>query len=76
LRYSRDIIKGKLFGELEYRFIEYKYNSTEFPLRQSIAGGNFSWRFTKRLSFSVNYEAEIQSQLLNNRIFTNIVQRF
>lgn len=76
LRYSRDIISGKLFGELEYRLLEYKYNGSEFPLKQSIAGGNFTWRFTKRLSFSINYEGEIQNNLVNNRIFTNIVQRF
>ena len=76
IRMSRDIVNGKLFGELEYRWVTYHYNHVEFPLQQSIVGANLSWRFTKTLSFAFNYEAEIQNKKLTNRIYTNLIKRF
>jgi hypothetical protein len=76
LRMSRDIIKGKLYGELQYRIADYAYQHTEAHINQSIAGCNLSWRLTKKLSFAVNYEGEIQTGHLNNRMYTNLIQRF
>ena len=76
IRMSRDIVNGKLFGELEYRWVTYHYNHVEFPLQQSIVGANLSWRFTKTLSFAFNYEVEIQNKKLTNRIYTNLIKRF
>lgn len=76
LRMSRDIIKGKLFGEVQYRIADYRYRNTETSIHQSIAGLNLSWRCSKNLSFAVNYEGEIQTERVNNRFFTNIIQRF
>ncbi len=76
IRASRDLIKGKLFGEMEYRIVEYRYNNVEFPLNQSIIGTNLSWRFTRNLSFGLNYEGEIQNQTVFSRFYTNLIQRF
>jgi hypothetical protein len=76
IRASRDLVKGKLFGELEYRHVSYTYTHVEIPLHQSIAGGRLSWRYSKKLSFSLNYEGEIQNQQINHRIYTNFIQRF
>jgi hypothetical protein len=77
VRLSRDIINGKLFGELTYRLVEYKYKSAEaFPLKQSIAGANLSWRINKKLSFSVDYEGEIYNKDVSSRVYANIIQRF
>lgn len=76
VRLSRDIIKGKLSGEAEYRLVDYRYVNTELPLKQTIAGGRLSWRLTKKLSFAFNYEGEFRNQSLFNRIYTNVIQRF
>jgi len=76
IRTSRDIINGKLFGELEYRWVTYNYKHVEFPLKQSIIGVNLSYRIAKKLSFGFNYEGEIQNKNLTSRIYTNIIQRF
>lgn len=76
IRASRDIIKGKLFGELEYRTVQYHYKNVEIPLNQSIFGVNLSWRATKLFSLSANYEGEINNQKISSRIYTNITQRF
>ena len=76
LRISRDIIRGKLYGELQYRIADYGYRNLEFPIKQSIAGANLSWRITKKLSFACNYEGEIQNHIVTSRIYTNLIQRF
>ncbi len=76
VRASRDIITGKLYGEAEFRVVDYKYKSVEFPLKQYIASTSLSWRIMKKLSFAFNYEAEIQNKKVTSRIYTNIIQRF
>ena len=76
IRLSRDIVKGKLFGELEYRTVQYHYKNVEIPLNQSIFGVNLSWRASKLFSLSVNYEGEINNKQVTSRIYTNITQRF
>jgi hypothetical protein len=75
LRLSRDFLKGKIYGEVEYRIVKYKYQSLELPLNQSIAGTNLSWRITKMLSFNVSYEGEFQNKNLTSRIYTNVIHR-
>lgn len=76
VRMSKDLVKGKLFGEAEFRLVEYRYRNVESAIKQSIAGGHVTWRFSKKLSFAFNYEGEIQQKKLNNRIYTNVIQRF
>jgi hypothetical protein len=76
IRASRDIVKGKLFGELEYRTVQYHYKNVEIPLNQSIFGVHLSWRATKLFTLSANYEGEINNKQITSRIYTNITQRF
>jgi hypothetical protein len=75
-RVGRDLVKGKIFSELELRNVSYRYAYTEDPLRQTIAGARFSWRLTKKLSLTLNYEGEIQMHKINNRLYSYITQRF
>jgi hypothetical protein len=74
-RISRDIVKGKLFGQLEARKVQYRYNNIEVPLNQSILGLNLSWRLTKKLSIAVNFEGEFQNRQMSGRVYTNLIKR-
>lgn len=76
IRASKDLVKGKLYAETEYRIVEYTYTNIETPLKQSIIGLNLSWRLTRKFSVAVHYEGEIRQKELSNRIYTNIIQRF
>lgn len=76
MRLSRDIIDGKLYGELEFRRVSYQYRNIEEPITQHLAGMNLTWRMTKKLSFAIYYEGEIRKNELSHRINTNIIQRF
>jgi hypothetical protein len=75
-RISRDIVKGKLFGQLEARKVQYRYNNIEVPLNQSILGLNLSWRLTRKLSIAVNFEGEFQNRQMSGRLYTNLIKRF
>lgn len=76
LRMSRDIIKGKVFGQLEARKVVYHYNNIEVPVNQSIVGLNLSWRFTRKLLFAINFEGEFKNKNATARVYTNITKRF
>jgi hypothetical protein len=75
IRLSRDIIKQKLYGELEYRMVDYRYGLSETTLHQDIAGVNLTWRIRKRLSLALDYEG-VFADRSNNRFHLNVVQRF
>jgi hypothetical protein len=68
-------MKGKLYEEVEYRTVVYRYGSTELPIQQQIIGLNTSIRLSKKLSLSINYEGELQTSRTLHRIYSNIVYR-
>ncbi|HLF64092.1 MAG TPA: hypothetical protein VI603_10075 [Saprospiraceae bacterium] len=75
-RMSRDVIKQKVFGELEYRKVHYAYGDSGFELQQHIFGLNLSWRIRKKLSLAMDYEGIFEKEKSNNRVHVNIAQRF
>jgi len=73
---SRDIIPGKLYGGIGYRYVNYKFVSNETPLVQNMAEMDLTWRIMKKLSFSVNYEGTFEKGINYDRIYVNLTQRF
>ncbi len=76
VRLSRDIIPGKLYGEIQYRNVNYRYSRTETELKQNIFSTNISWRIQKRLSLSIYYEGIFGDSNNYNRTHLNITKRF
>jgi hypothetical protein len=76
LRTGRDFLKGKLYGEIEYRMVSYRYTHIESPLDYKIGALQLTYRLSKKLSLSCQYEGEFQPAQHNHRIYTNIIQRF
>ncbi len=76
VRMSRDVFKQKVYGQLEFRRVDYIYGDSERSLKQNIVGADLSWRLQKTLSLSVNYEGVFEQQQSNNRIHVNIMKRF
>jgi len=75
IRLSKDFMKGRLYEEVEFRTVEYRYGNTELPIQQQIIGVNTTLRLNKKLSLSVNYEGELQTNRTFNRIYSNVVYR-
>ena len=73
---SRDLLPGKLYGGLNYRFVNYKFVSNEAPLTQHMGEINLTWRVMKKLLCSLNYEGTFETQRNYNRVYINLTQRF
>jgi hypothetical protein len=73
---SRDLVRGKLFAGLGYRYVDYHYFSTESSIPQNMAECSLNWIIYKKLSLSVNYEGTFEKVNKFNRIYVNITQRF
>lgn len=73
---SRDIIPGKLYGGIGYRYVDYKFVNAETPLRQNMAEMDLTWRIMKKLSCSINFEGTFEKGRNYDRIYVNLTQRF
>ncbi len=76
LGFSRDIIPGKVYGGIGYRYVDYKFVNAETPLRQNMAEMDLTWRIMKKLSCSLNYEGTFEKGRNYERIYVNFTQRF
>ncbi len=77
VRISKEIVKGKLSGDLNFRMVDYQYNNYEEATKQNIAGINLSMKIVKKLTFYIYYEGTFDPQnTTNNRFNTKIIQRF
>jgi hypothetical protein len=73
---SRDLVSGKLYGGIGYRYVDYKYYNTESSIPQNMAEFNLNWIIYKKLSLSLNYEGTFEKINKYNRLYINITQRF
>ncbi|MCX6259172.1 MAG: hypothetical protein NTW49_14920 [Bacteroidia bacterium] len=76
LRLSRDIIKGKLFGDVNYQFVNYSFLNSNSTLIQHIAQANLSWQFKHKMSFSLDYELTFENTSKYHRIYISFSKRF
>ncbi|MGB5461531.1 MAG: hypothetical protein WBM85_16355 [Eudoraea sp.] len=76
IRYSRDLVKNKLFADFYYRFVDYNYYSMIDTFLQHYIGTNLSYNISRNLLFSVSGEMAISEIDNNYRIYARIVQRF
>ena len=65
---SKDFIDGKLNTEIEYR--------KDLIFAQDIANLSFSWRLSKKLMLSADFETTLDNSHLTERVFINLTQRF
>jgi hypothetical protein len=73
---SRDLIAGRLYGGLGYRYVDYSYFNAGYSIPQHMAELNLNWHIYKKLSLSLNYEGTFEKENHFNRLFVNVTQRF
>jgi len=76
IRLSRDIIPGKLYGDFNYRFIDYNFLNTDAQLIQNVAQWNLSWQIKNKLSFSIDYELTFENISKYHRMYISMSKRF
>lgn len=75
-RYTRDFFKGRLNGDLYYRWVDYKPTWSEEKTHQDIAGLSLSWRITRKLALYVYYEETFDARYPTvSRFNTKLMQR-
>jgi hypothetical protein len=76
-RLSREIIPGRLSGEVYYNWVNYRYNTSERIIKQNIAGLDLSLKVMKRLSLNVFYESVFDAPPTTyHRINAQLIKRF
>ncbi len=76
-RYTRDFFKGRLNGDIYYRWIDYIPSYSEIKTHQDITGLSVSWRITRKLSMYLYYEETFDARYQNiSRFNAKIMQRF
>lgn len=73
---SRDIVPGKLYGSISYRYVDYKFVTYDSFLKQQVGDINLNWRIMRKLSLSVAYEGIFESTNTYNRLYLNLIKRF
>jgi len=77
IRISKEIVKGILSGDLNFRVVDYRYNNYENATHQNIAGINISMNLIKKLTFYMYYEGTFDNQnTSHNRFNMKLIQRF
>ena len=73
---SRDLLKGRLYSTLGYRYVDYTYINAESSIPQNMAEVSLNWIIYKKLALSVNYEGTFEKVKHFNRLYINLTQRF
>ncbi len=74
--FNRDLVPGKLFGGLGFRYVDYSFKTSESSFAQSMPAADVTWRIMKNLYFSANYEGTLEKVSRYHRVFVNVTQRF
>lgn len=77
VRFSRELVRGKLNAEWYYRRVEYDYTNYETHIRQDVPGIDLSWNLTRKLAFYLYYEGTFDPKNKTlHRINTRLILRF
>ena len=71
-RLSKDLLDGRLYSMLHYRWVDFKYLNSITELKQHIGEIDFSYQFNKNLFLSVNFEATFQGKDIFNRLYLSL----
>lgn len=75
-RFSKDLFDGFVYTSFGYRNVDYTFTSSDSKLKQGIVQLDLSFRITKSISFSINYEGTYENKSSYSNIYANFTTRF
>ena len=66
---SRDLVAGKLFASLDYKFNNFKYLNSEYKTTQNTGEVSLYWRIYKKITLSAYYEGTFEKEYNFNRVY-------
>lgn len=76
LNLNKDLMKGKLYTDLGYQYVQYGFLRSESILKQNIMNISLSWNIIKNLSLSLNFEEILEKSSQSSRLMLQIRKRF
>ncbi len=76
VRMYKDLLDGKIYSSLGYRYVDYNFVSSGSNSLQHIGEFDVTWRISKKLSLSANYEGTFEKTENYNRVYLNLIKRF
>ncbi|MGQ7869505.1 hypothetical protein [Sunxiuqinia sp. sy24] len=76
VRFYKDLFNGKLYSSLGYRYVDYQFINAGSNLKQHTGELELSWRLSKKITISANYEGTVQKSALYNQVYLNLTKRF
>ncbi|RDK88688.1 hypothetical protein [Marinirhabdus gelatinilytica] len=78
VRYSRDVVKGKLQADAYFRNAKYEYENRDETFTQNYFGGGLNWSISRSWQFSINGELSTldSNDEKNYRFYTRLTKRF
>jgi hypothetical protein len=73
---SKDLLKGRLQATIGYRYIDYTLPENKMSIIQNIGDMGLYWQFSKKMSFSANYEGTFEKNDKYNRVYLQLRKRF
>jgi hypothetical protein len=73
---SKDLFLGKLQTSVGYRYVDYTLPESKLSILQNIGEMSLYWQFSRKISFSANYEGTFEKHDKYNRIYLQIRRRF
>jgi hypothetical protein len=73
---SKDLFQGKFQTSVGYRYIDYTLPESKLNVLQNVGQMSIFWLFSKKMSFSANYEGTFEKHDKYNRVYLQIRKRF
>jgi hypothetical protein len=73
---SKDLLNGRFQASLGYNYTEYTLSESKLNILQNTGEISLFWLFTKKMSFSANYEGTFEKHDKYSRVYLMIRKRF
>jgi hypothetical protein len=73
---SKDLFQGRFQISTGYRYIDYSLPESKLRILQNIGEMSIFWQFSKKMSFSANYEGTFEKHDKYNRVYLQLRKRF
>jgi hypothetical protein len=73
---SKDLLQGRFQASLGYNYTEYTLSESKLNILQNTGEISLFWLFTKKMSFSANYEGTFEKHDRYSRVYLMIRKRF
>jgi hypothetical protein len=73
---SKDLFKGRLQTSLGYRYEDYTLPESKLAILQNIGEMSLFWQFSRKMSFSANYEGTFEKKNKYTRVYLQLRKRF